>query len=185
MQQISMCCLGPDSSAVCLPSAAKAHRARSKSIPTDSRQFASIPATPARHLVLKHLLSPPASVLCSEHPPGSAPPAPTTLGWPVRPLLKPGAISSGQVAEVSVVNNTLDQSSCVNGKHSGPAVSSCVQGWRDEAAYKGKLRMRPTAPLRSVHPSSPCGAGRRAHFAKGLTFSCWRKTASFRPAPGG
>lgn len=129
------CVLSPPSEQTCLPSAAKAHRTRSKSIPADSRQFGSIPAAPALHLVLEHLPSPPASVLRGGHPPGS--PAPTTtLGWPVRrPLLRPGAISSGQVAEVSVVNNTLDRSSCVNGKHSGPAVSSCVQGWRVEGGF--------------------------------------------------
>ena len=126
----------PPSDQTCLPSAAKAHRTRSKSIPADSRQFGSIPAAPALHLVLEHLPSPPASVLRGGHPPGS--PAPTTtLGWPIRrPLLRPGAISSGQVAEVSVVNNTLDRSSCVNGKHSGPAVSSCVQGWRVEGGVR-------------------------------------------------
>lgn len=156
--------------AVCLPSAANAHRPISRSVPTDSRQFARIPAAPARHLLLKQLLSPPASGPCSEHPPGSPPPAPTAPGRPVRPLLTPGAIASGQVAEVSLVNNASDQSWRVNGKHSGPAVSSCVQGCcRDEAAFRGNGGMRPSAALRSVHPSSACGAGRRAHFPRGLT----------------
>ena len=163
------CVRSPPSDQTCLPSAAKAHRTRSKSIPADSRQFGSIPAAPALHLVLEHLPSPPSSVLRGGHPPGSPVPT-TTLGWPVRrPLLRPGAISSGQVAEVSVVNNTLDRSSCVNGKHSGPAVSSCVQGWRVEggfgwlvgwlvgwvggdAALKGKLR---NAPYRSAALGPP------------------------------
>lgn len=78
--------------AVILPSAATAHRTRSESIPADSRQLASIPAAWARHLLLKHLPTPPGSLLCAEHPS----PAPSnTPGWPVRPVLTPGAISCG------------------------------------------------------------------------------------------
>ncbi|KAK5915209.1 hypothetical protein CesoFtcFv8_000822 [Champsocephalus esox] len=80
MHHVSLCFVGADSSVLCLPSAAKAHRTRSESIPTDSRQFASIPAAPARRSVLEHLLSPPAFLLRGELPPRSTPRASNTSG---------------------------------------------------------------------------------------------------------
>lgn len=63
---------------LCLPSAATAHRTRSNSGATDSRQRASIPAAaPALRLLLKQPpLSPPTGVLRAQHPPGSAPQLP-------------------------------------------------------------------------------------------------------------
>lgn len=76
--------------ALCLPSAAAAHRTTAASTATDSN-------IPAAALLLTHLpFSPPASVLGGQHPPGSAPQPPSSSGWPARPsLLKPGDISSG------------------------------------------------------------------------------------------
>jgi len=51
-------------------------------------------------------------------------------------------------------------------------------GWVGREKRRGKkkegnLEIRPIALLRSVRSSSASGAGRRAHFAKALTFSCW------------